>query len=147
MNIGIIGCGLIGRKRALQPGGHQVVALFDQVSDQALALAREIPNVEVCASREDLLARDDVDVVVIATPHNALAECVRSALHAGKHILVEKPGGRVTQELTEILDLSKQYPDLVIRVGFNHRFHPAFQKAREIWDSGVLGPMMMIRAQ
>src|SRR5262249_56450710 len=82
----------------------------------------------------------------VATTNVALAPVTRAAVGQGKHVLVEKPAARSAAELAPLADLART-AGVLVKVGFNHRFHPAFQKARELWDSGVLGPLMYIRAR
>jgi predicted dehydrogenase len=84
--------------------------------------------------------------VVVATPNNSLAAITAAAIEAGRHVLVEKPGARNAGELTSLLDRAKERRVLV-RVGFNHRYHRAFVQARQIVDSGELGPLMFLRAR
>jgi predicted dehydrogenase len=90
--------------------------------------------------------RKDVAAALICTPNHLLAPIALEALKHGKHILVEKPAGIRLEEVEE-LALTAQAANLKARVGFNHRYHPAFLKAREIFDSGILGPLMHIRAR
>lgn len=83
---------------------------------------------------------------MVATTHDQLAPIAAAAAAAGKHVLVEKPGARRAAELEPVASCAAKTGTLV-RVGFNHRFHSVFQKAREIFESGVLGPMMFIRGR
>jgi predicted dehydrogenase len=87
-----------------------------------------------------------VDVVVVATTNDALAKVTQAALDAGKHVLVEKPAARNLGELRPLIETARRLP-LRVRVGFNHRYHPALQKAREIVDSGAIGPLMFVRGR
>lgn len=59
---------------------------------------------------------------------------------------MEKPGARRAAELDPVLEAAER-TGVRVRVGFNHRYHPAMQKAREILDSGVAGPLMFIRGR
>ena len=68
------------------------------------------------------------------------------AAAAGKHVLIEKPGARRAGELDAVADAARRTGALV-RIGFNHRYHRAFRKAREIFESGALGEMMFIRGR
>src|SRR4029078_2181914 len=68
------------------------------------------------------------------------------AIAAGKHVLVEKPAARHVREL-DGLDEAARRNNVLVRVGFNHRYHRAFQRARQIVDSGALGPLMFLRAR
>jgi predicted dehydrogenase len=145
MNIGIIGCGLIGGKRAANTGAHRVVCVADPVTQRAAELAARC-GADVAADHRDVLKRKDVDAVIVATTHDRLAAITLEALRAGKHVLVEKPGACRAEELQAVRGLAAK-SGLVVRIGFNHRFHPALLKAREIFDSGETGPLMFIRGR
>ncbi len=143
----IIGAGLIGGKRAqaLKKLGHAIVSVYDPDSARAQKLAGEF-DAEVAASLEAVCKNAKIDAVVIAATHNVLTEISIAALKAGKHVLVEKPAGRNPAELERLLAAAKDSKK-ILRVGFNHRFHPAFLKAKEILASGELGPFLYIRAK
>lgn len=157
MNIAIIGCGLIGQKRAkilkqctLKQGATSkqchLVACVDQIQERAEALAKQYPGCTAYTNWRDAVSRPDVDIVIIATLHATLAEIGLAAIQAGKHILVEKPAGRHSSELTPTMELAKK-SHILARVGFNHRYHRAFRKARELVDQNELGELMFIRAR
>jgi predicted dehydrogenase len=92
------------------------------------------------------VTRDDVDLVIVATTNDALAPVTLAAVQNGKHVLVEKPAARSTRELAPVVEATKA-AGVTVKVGFNHRFHPALRKAREIVDSGALGPLMYVRGR
>ncbi len=146
MNVGIIGCGLIGFKRAQSLAGAKLVACADVVPERAKALAQTVPETLALTDWHALVERPDVDVVIVATTHDALAEITLAAVKMGKHVLVEKPSARNAAELEPVINASEQRRVLV-RVGFNHRYHRAFRKARELYDAGALGAPMYIRAR
>src|SRR5438552_18324564 len=99
MKVGIIGCGLVGQKRAAALKDAEVVACADIVKERAESLARAIPaHPQVMTRWQDLIDRPDVDVVIVATPRSLLAEIVLAAVCAGKHALVEKPAARPPEE-------------------------------------------------
>ena len=146
MRVAIIGCGLIGGKRAAAMSKCRLVACCDAVPERAQALARSAPDAEATTDWRDVVARPDVDLVIVATSHDQLAEIACGAAAAGKHVLIEKPGARRAAELDPVLAASRKTGALV-RVGFNHRFHRALQKAREIFETGALGDLMFIRGR
>ena len=146
LNVGIIGCGLIGRKRAAALAPHRVVALHDSEAGAARDLATRTPGAVVHATPAELLSRPDIHAVIVATPHHVLAELTLAALDAGKHVLVEKPAAARPEELNAVIRRAAS-SGCVVRVGFNHRFHPALRKAKELWDAGVAGEPMMIRGR
>lgn len=147
MKIAVIGCGLIGRKRVLAlRKDHQILYTIDTDTARADALAREAPGARPWTQWERAIEDASVDVVIIATTNNALAPITRGAVEAGKHVLVEKPAATRAADLDPIISAAEKN-GRIVQVGFNHRFHPALQKAREIFDSGALGPLMFIRGR
>lgn len=146
MRVAIVGCGLIGRKRAAAMPQCRLVACCDAVLERAQALARTAPGADAETNWQDTVARPDVDLVVVATSHDRLAEIAGGAAAAGKHVLIEKPGARRAAELDPVITAAQKTGALV-RVGFNHRYHRALQKAREIFETGALGDLMFIRGR
>jgi predicted dehydrogenase len=100
----------------------------------------------VTSDWQSVVDANDVEIVVIATPHDSLAEITLGAIQRGKHVLVEKPAARSASELEPVVAEAERRNALV-RVGFNHRYHRAFRKAREIFDQGLLGELMFVRAR
>lgn len=147
MRMAIAGCGLIGRKRlrAFSPQNRLVVAA-DPVLQRAEELARAAPGASATSDWHQAVQRPDVDAVIAATSNDCLAAVALAAIKAGKHVLVEKPAARNSAELLPVMEAAAAH-NVRVQVGFNHRFHPAFQKAREILDSGALGPLMFVRAR
>lgn len=146
LGVGIVGCGLIGRKRASALGPARLVACADLDRSRADALARQAPGASGGTDWRDVTAHPDVDLVIVATTNEMLAPVSIAALRAGKHVLVEKPAARSVAELDDVIGAARASGRLV-RVGFNHRYHPALRKAREIVDGGALGPLMFIRGR
>jgi predicted dehydrogenase len=143
--VAIVGCGLIGRKRAAALAGARLVACADVNRDRAEALARSSGALATADWRE-AVDRPDVDLVVVATMNDALAAISRGAVEAGKHVIVEKPAARSVAELDPVIAAAASCGRLV-RVGFNHRYHPALQKAHELLAAGSLGEMMFVRGR
>jgi len=144
--VGIVGCGMIGHKRAKALGnGGRLVACADIEMTRAENLAN-VFGARAFYNWSDLIELPEVDVVVIATLHNSLAEITLAAVNAGKHVLVEKPAARSAIELQPVILATERY-GVKVHVGFNHRYHRALRKAKEIVDSGELGELMFIRAR
>jgi predicted dehydrogenase len=144
--VAIIGCGLIGRKRSRALGSASLVACADIVAERSKALAAEFPGVKAFSNWMDAVSSPDVNIIVVATTNESLAEISLAAVKAGKHVLVEKPAARSTSEIDPIIKAS-QDTGCLVRVGFNHRYHPALLKARELFDAGELGEMMFVRGR
>ncbi len=146
MKVAIVGCGLIGQKRAKSLQGATLIAAVDQVLEKAEQLAKQHPACEAYADWREMLKNTAVEVVIISTLHASLAEIGLAAVKAGKHVLLEKPAGRRAKELEPIMTAADQH-GVCVRVGFNHRYHRAFRKARELVDNNALGELMFIRAR
>jgi predicted dehydrogenase len=146
MKVGIIGCGLIGQKRANNLAGASLVACADENIDRAQQLAKNHANCEAMSDWTLLVNHPEVEIVVIATPHHLLAEMGLQAIRAGKHVLIEKPAGRFAHELKPLIEAEKEQ-GVCVRIGFNHRYHRALQQAKALVDEGALGELMFIRAR
>lgn len=144
MRIGIIGCGLIGDKRAAATKGHDIVAVNDADPARAEMLAQKYGGKGLSSWRDVIDA--DVEAVIVATPHDSLAAIALAAVAAGRHVLLEKPAGRTAKEVAGVAEAART-GNRVVKVGFNHRFHPAIAKAKELVDAGAAGALMYIRAR
>jgi predicted dehydrogenase len=144
--VGIIGCGLIGQKRAKALGsGGRLVACADIDVSRADSLAKST-GAKVFRDWRELVWLRGVNVVIVATLHDSLAEITRTAIDAGKHVLVEKPAARTAAELLPVMAAAAKH-GVKVHVGFNHRYHRSLRKAKEIVDTGALGELMFIRAR
>jgi predicted dehydrogenase len=147
MRVGIVGCGVIGRKRAhALPPGYAVSLFCDVQNGRAEKLASEFAGAQACSDWREAVTRPDLDIIIVATTHNMLAPVAAGAAENGKHVLVEKPCARRAAELDTVLEAIAK-TGVRARAGFNHRYHRALQKAREIFDSGVLGELMFLRGR
>jgi predicted dehydrogenase len=146
LGVGIVGCGLIGQKRAASLGtGGRLIACADIDFSCAEKLAHKY-GAKVSASWRELLEISEIDIVIICTLHDSLAQITLAAIAAGKHVLVEKPSARSAKELDIVISAAKK-AKVKVRVGFNHRHHKALRKAKIIVDSGSLGELMFLRAR
>ena len=143
--VAIIGCGLIGGKRAAALGPARLIACADVDPVRAETLAKRTPGA-VADTVEGALRNPDVDIVIVSTTNESLAPLCISALEAGKHVLVEKPAARSVAEIDQVRAAAVRAGRLV-RVGFNHRYHPALMQARALVDEGALGPLMFLRGR
>lgn len=144
--VAIIGCGLIGQKRARALGPARLLACADVDLPRAEQLARAAPGAVALADWRAALDVPGVEIVVVATPNDRLAEISQAALQAGRHVLVEKPAARRARELQPVIAAAERAGRLA-RVGFNHRYHPAVRRARALHASGALGELMFVRGR
>lgn len=147
MKIGIVGCGLIGYKRAAALyEDDEIVIAADIRRERAEKLVGFFGQGRATEDWREVVSNTDVEAVFIATTHDMLAEITRPAVENGKHILVEKPAARNAGELRPVVEAAKK-AGVTAKAGFNHRFHPGFQKAMEIVASGAMGPLMFVRGR
>jgi predicted dehydrogenase len=145
LEIAIVGCGFIGRKRAQALAGARLTIACDLDIKRAESLAALAPGVRAVSDFAEVL-RSPVQMVVVATANHVLAPLALEAIRAGKHVLIEKPGAISAAEL-EALAQEAESRRVQVRIGYNHRFHPALRKAREIIDAGGVGDLMFLRGR
>jgi predicted dehydrogenase len=144
--LAIIGCGLIGRRRAATLPAGSLKQVFDIQSDRAIELARLHSGCASAASLDALLRSEATHAIVVSTANHALAPITLAAVRAGKHVLVEKPAGIAVEQLAEI-EAAAATTGSLVRIGYNHRFHPGFLKIRELMVTETLGEIMFVRAR
>lgn len=145
MKVGIIGCGLIGEKRAsaIDKSGDKVVMVADINLSSAKELSKKF-GASFTNDWKDVVNSKEIEVVVISTPHNLLSSISLAALKSGKHVLCEKPLGINPKEVKRCVDLAKK-KKLNYKAGYNHRFHPSVSRAKKLYDKGKIGKIMYIR--
>lgn len=150
MKLVIIGCGLIGQKRAQAVDlSDQIVACCDINKDVANRFA-ETYNCQAFYNYQQLLETIECDVIVIAVVNKYIKEIATASLDSGRHIIAEKPLGRNFLEASFIHDnlnrlSANKY--IAFKTGFNHRFHPGIMEAKKIVDSGIIGEIGIMRAR
>ncbi len=148
MSIGIalVGCGSVGRKRlAHLPASVRCLACYDTDPARAEAVAATSATV-ACSTLDELICFDGLGLVLVATTHDALTEAALRAVEQGRHVLVEKPGSDRLAPLLRLRDRARRN-GVVVRVGYNHRFHPALRRMREIVQSQTYGSLLFARAR
>ena len=147
MNVGIIGCGLVGKKRSTQLDTAKLLWCCDHNPNNAFSVAnKHKDSPKVTSVWDDVIDDKEVDTVIVATTHNMLAPITMAAIRAGKNVLVEKPVCKDVSELHEMIDAKNKH-NAIVRVGFNHRYHPAVMKARRLLDNESIGELMHMRAR
>ncbi|HZP03262.1 MAG TPA: Gfo/Idh/MocA family oxidoreductase [Terracidiphilus sp.] len=148
VNVGIVGLGLIGNKRAIairETRLGKLIAASDTSTNAAQAFVEQ-HRCQLIADWRDLVKSPDIDVVIIAVPNAYLAPIALEAFRNGKHVLCEKPFGIAVAEARK-MHRTAQKAGVVVKVGFNHRFHAALMKAHEIFSRGGIGDVLFMRAR
>jgi UDP-2-acetamido-3-amino-2,3-dideoxy-glucuronate N-acetyltransferase len=113
------------------------------VCDSDPSRLESVGDVEVCKTLDEVLGRDDIDGVVLATPAVTHAELAIAALRAGKHVLVEKPLAVRLEDAEAVLAAADDAQRLLM-VGHVLEYHPAVLKLRTLIDDGILGRLQYI---
>lgn len=146
LRFGIVGVGAMGREHmrniATVPGG-EVVAIADP-HGPSIEAGRELQSdVAIHNDLETMLARDDLDVLVIATPNHTHREVVERAAPRGLHLLIEKPLCTTVEHCRELITILDDYPGTVA-VGMEYRYSPPVARLTEEVLGGATGDVRMV---
>jgi predicted dehydrogenase len=152
IRFGIIGCGLMGREFASAAARWK--HLIDMTSRPEIVAVSDVNQSAMdwfeapfsTSAYRELLARDDVDAVYVAVPHNLHEEIYIAAIEAGKHLFAEKPFGIDLPAANRILDVSHQHPEVLVRCSGEFPFFPGAQRIAAMVASGVFGKILEVRA-
>lgn len=154
INVAIIGCGLIGTKRAESlralhdaDGGDwgRILIFCDADPARAQILADRFGG-RVVQDWQETVGSPEIDAVVVSTVNKYLAPIAIDSLRHSKHVLCEKPLGRNVYEARDIVEAARG-SGTVLKTGFNHRHHPAVATAKELADRGEIGCIYHIRCR
>ncbi|HEU0114212.1 MAG TPA: Gfo/Idh/MocA family oxidoreductase, partial [Thermomicrobiales bacterium] len=148
LGVGIVGLGRIGWHHAQQlrggiAGARLVAAAVDPEHRRRLLDSGEAP----CPLVDDvaaLLARPDVDAVVIASPSSLHEAHIAQAAAAGKPIFAEKPIADSVAGARRAAAAARA-ADVPFQIGFQRRFDPAYRRARDLIKAGAIGVVEMFR--
>ena len=144
MRIGLIGCGNVGVNAHIPAvranEGMTIVAAADPTPErlQAAAAAAGLAADYLHADWRELLARQDVEAVIVATPQRFRPEIVIAAATAGKHILAEKPLALTPADGQAMIDAAREH-GVTLAAVHNYHFMPVYRDIKEVLDSGEIG--------
>lgn len=149
LRVGVIGCGSIGKEHIerlinVVPQAT-VVAVYDYFEDVAQSVAEKY-QIESCESGEALIARADIDAVLITSTDDTHAGYVFEALKHEKYIFCEKPLALTAEECQEMMAKEVQIGKRLIQVGFNRRFDVGYREMKQAIESGEIGEPLMIHS-
>jgi predicted dehydrogenase len=146
---GIVGIGKMGHTHAekLQAGidkNGALAAVCDIEEERRTWAGGKLKDVKIYSDYRELLSDNDVDAVVVATPHYFHPTIAIDALNAGKHVLIEKPAGVYTKAVREMNELAVKKSGQVFGIMYNQRTNPLYKKAKELIDGGEMGEIKRI---
>jgi len=149
LRFALIGAGGIGARWANVIKSDKRIALSfvcDTDTKKADKITKQFNNCISIKDWKEYISSKEIDAVIVALPHARLAPATQAFLKNKKHVLCEKPGGIHHAEIKKAIDIAKKN-DVRYMVGFNHRYHDGFQKARKLFERGVIGDILFIRAR
>lgn len=137
--VAIIGSGYWGKNLVRNYYKIGVLKLICDKNEAVLdGFKEQYPDVDVCLALNDVLSRDDINALVIATPAETHYAIAREALLKGRHVFVEKPLVLDENQAKELITLAEER-NIVLMVGHLLQHHPVFLKLKELEENGQLG--------
>ena len=147
LGVGIVGCGWVAEE-------HVKAFVNDERAEVRALVSRNRANAERFRDRYDLnctigsdpeamLRQDDVDIVVVCTPHHAHTDCAVAAAEAGKHVLVEKPMALTVEDVRKQLD-AVQKNNVKSLVSFVLHWNPLLMTIDRLIEQGIFGNIFMV---
>lgn len=124
----------------------ELTAVCDINEGRLVDCLKSYPGVAGYKDYKALLERDDVDVVVVATPDQLHREMTVAALGAGKHVLCEKPMALTLEDCQAMIDASRN-TDRKLMIGQICRFTPGFMRAKQLIDNGEIGELFFVESE
>ncbi len=143
INVGIAGYGIVGKRRhncIEKIPNMNVVAVCDKELDQ------KVINGIKCFNNYQLLLQEDLDALFVCMTNDIAAEVTIEGLKNGMHVFCEKPPGQNVAQIKKVIDVEKQFSDLKLKYGFNHRYHDSVKDALAIIQSDELGRVIDLNA-
>jgi inositol 2-dehydrogenase len=149
LGVGVIGVGEMGKRHAenlarLVPQAR-LVAVADTDFERARSVARELEVEHAYNSSEALVARHDVQAVVIASPAKFHTPAIQVAAAAGKHILCEKPLALTLEDADAALE-AVSAAGVRLQVGFMRRYDAAYAQAKRAIEAGEIGEPIIFKS-
>jgi UDP-2-acetamido-3-amino-2,3-dideoxy-glucuronate N-acetyltransferase len=144
LRLALVGAGFWGKNLVRNFHNLGVLKIICDASEEVLlSLKEKYPEVLTTASVSQVLARQDIDAVVISTPAELHHSLVRDSLLAGKHVFVEKPLAMNSTEGEELVRLA-QNSGKILFVGHVLQYHPAIRMIKQLLNEGKLGKLQYI---
>ncbi len=146
ISVGIIGCGLIGKKRYRYLKNKSIVrAVCDSDISKAEEIAKNKKKIKVFSDWKKIINSDEINTIFICTTHNLLSKILIEAIKKNKHVLVEKPASISENELKKAISISMK-KRIVVKVGYNHRHHGSIKESLKLVKNNKIGDLMFIKA-
>jgi predicted dehydrogenase len=146
LKVGIAGYGVVAKRRRYYIDQHpnfQTVAICDQLFTEPGSI-RE--GVRAYSNYHQLL-EEPLDVLIVCLPNYLAPEVTIAGLEKGMHVFCEKPPGRTISDIKRVIEVEKKHPGLLLKYGFNHRYHESVKEALQIIKSNVYGEVVNVQGE
>lgn len=147
---GILSTAKIGVQKvipAMQKGNYcRVDGIASRNFETANTVGNQLGIPKRYGSYEELLNDPDIDAIYNPLPNHMHIYWTMKSLEAGKHVLCEKPIGMNTEEAQALAETAKKYPNLKVMEAFMYRFHPQWQKVKELIKEGAIGEVKTVQS-
>ena len=148
INVAVIGCGVIGLRRIQHlPKEFKLIGCADPKIKLIKNKIQNNKKLFLTKNWLEIIKLENLNAVIISTPHYLHSKILNESIKKNIHVFIEKPGGtsdKITRKIISKKNKNKKF--IVIKVGFNHRYHPAFILAKKLIKKNKIGDLMYIRA-
>ena len=144
LKVGIAGYGVVGKRRRQFIDQHpnlRTIAICDQNFNEPGQMSDGVR----CYPKYKQLLEEPLDVLFVSLPNYMAADVTIAGLQRGSHVFCEKPPGRTVADVERVIEVEKNHPGLLLKYGFNHRYHDSVREALRIVKSGELGEIVNLR--
>jgi predicted dehydrogenase len=141
LKVGIAGYGIVGKRRRKFIDEHPA---FETVAVSDVKFADDVREADGVRAYQDFrpLLEEKLDVLFVCLPNDVAPEATMLGLERGMHVFCEKPPGRTVEDVKKVMAVEARHPDLVLKYGFNHRYHDSVVEALKIIKSGEMGEVV-----
>ncbi len=149
LNLGIIGCGRIGKVHAKSIQnlvvGAKVKAVADSfLNDETVEFLKDLGINEIHKDYKKVIEDKDIDAILVCSSTNTHADISMEALKAGKHVFCEKPVDSSVEKIKEVIKVVQE-TGKKFQVGFNRRFDSNFASVKEAVNNGEIGDVHVVK--
>ena len=144
INVGIIGNGVVGKRRAHFIKQNKNYSL-KYISDISFKKDTKIKGIHLFKNYNKIISLKP-DAVFVTLPNYLAAKVTKKLLMNGIHVFCEKPPGKNLSEIKSVKKVEKNNKNLKLKYGFNHRYHGSIKLAKKILNKGTYGKILNVRA-